>query len=99
MMKEAHGSQIRFARVPRRPGSPQAFRRGRSADSLCPPFHTCAPRTRLQEKSRSESKAPRSQAEGHVFGLGPRFSRPGLVDALGGPHLASKFGIGEALAD
>jgi hypothetical protein len=88
-----------IARMHRRAGSVQAFRRRSKTDSFCASLHTCAPRTRIQKEIDGESESARPKAEGQALGLGPRFPRHGLIDGSRFSNLAGEFRIGQPLAN
>jgi hypothetical protein len=67
-------------RVPRRANSLSAIRRRPKADSFGSTLNACAPRTRVPEKSGSQSEPARTKTEGQAFGFGPRLPR--LVDSF-----------------
>jgi len=80
----------------RRARSLSPVRRRYETDSFCPPFHTCATRTRVQKEVAAESTPARPQAKGQAF-VGPRFPRHRLVSRFS--QFSGEFGIGEAFAD
>ena len=86
------------ARVYRRPRSIQTLRRRHDSDSFRFAFHTCAPRTCIQEKGADESEPEGTQAKDQAFGLGPRLPRHGLVNGFRFSQFAGEFGISKALA-
>jgi hypothetical protein len=99
MVVEHYESESDTSRVPRRARSLKALRRGCSADSFCPAFHTRTSGAYVQEEVSRESKSQRTQTKNQTFNLGPRFPRHGLVDGFRFSHLTGEFLIGQPLPD
>lgn len=87
------------ARMFRRAGSLSPVRRRHEADSLCSPFHACAPGESIQKKGFDEPEPARPEAQNQAFGLGPRLPRHGLVDCFCFFDLAGEFRIGKAFTN
>src|ERR1017187_2388645 len=90
-------SRNAVAGVPRRNGSLPALRCACRFRAGRPTLTTEAPRTRVPQEGRREPEPARAEAEGQLFGFGPRgglslegFRRP--------CHLAGEFLVGNALA-